>query len=519
MSRLIVCSEADLPSVNMRDALLRMHGWEDLGSAEGASYAAHGDDVMMTFPDTHIYHDGIDREAEAFGVKVDSVIVMSRHSSKSGRPALTAHPIGNYHQADFGGRPEAVVRADPAGMSDAVRRIHALNGDPEVQTCFEVTHHGPWLDRPTFYIEIGSDESHWGNVASAELLAHVISDLEPHPEYRALVGIGGGHYAPRFTEAVLASRVNFGHMIPNYQLEGRDDEDIARMIRGACAATGTDSVYIHRKSMKGPEEHRIADIAVSEGFETVKSKDFEPLRSVRVHERPVEGLSEDGLPELGDVPAVDHRDVDAGLPGDLHPEGVEDAGRGGVVLLVDQLAQASDVHPGDLLGVRVLAGIGGVHRVHRGGVDHAVGAHGAGDHHGDGVRCVPGLRPAHHHDPAGSGGACELLCGLGDAVGHVPERERQELGVEPGGPDAQDVELVGRPAELPPGGGVVARGAPSADDHGDLHAVLDGQQHLGESGYVIGIIASGDQNGPPNGDHDLVYGTTTTNVNYQAGLP
>lgn len=277
MSKLIVCSEADLPSVNMRASLLRMHEWEDLGSFDGSSYMSSGDCLMMSIPDMHIRHDGLDREAERFGIKVDSVIVMSRHSAKSGRPALTAHPIGNYHEAEHGGRPETLVRACPSEMTDAVRRIHEYNRDPGVQTCFEVTHHGPYLDKPTFYIEIGSDESHWGDMHSAELLAHVISDLEPHNEYPILVGIGGGHYAPRFTEAVLSSKVNFGHMIPNYQLEGRDDDDIARMVRDACEASGTDSVYVHRKSMKGPEAHRISDIVRSAGFDTVASKDFEPI--------------------------------------------------------------------------------------------------------------------------------------------------------------------------------------------------------------------------------------------------
>lgn len=277
MSKLIVCSEADLPSVNMRASLLRMHEWEDLGSFDGSSYMSSGDCLMMSIPDMHIRHDGLDREAERFGIKVDSVIVMSRHSAKSGRPALTAHPIGNYHEAEHGGRSETLVRACPAEMTDAVRRIHEYNRDPGVQTCFEVTHHGPYLDKPTFYIEIGSDESHWGDMHSAELLAHVISDLEPHDEYPSLVGIGGGHYAPRFTEAVLSSKVNFGHMIPNYQLEGRDDDDIARMVRDACEASGTDSVYVHRKSMKGPEAHRISDIVRSAGFDTVASKDFEPI--------------------------------------------------------------------------------------------------------------------------------------------------------------------------------------------------------------------------------------------------
>lgn len=97
MSRLLVCSEVDLPSVNMRAALLRMREWEDMGEADGASYISSGDDVMMSIPDMHIYREDLDKEAEAFGVKVDSVVVMSKHSAKSGRPALTVHPIGNYH--------------------------------------------------------------------------------------------------------------------------------------------------------------------------------------------------------------------------------------------------------------------------------------------------------------------------------------------------------------------------------------------------------------------------------------
>ena len=277
MSRLIVCSEADLPSVNMKKALLEMSEWEDMGASEGASFLSLGDDVMMTIPDMHIRHDWLDREAEAFGVRVDSVVVMSRHSAKSGQPALTAHPIGNYHEAAYGGLPETLMPSAPAEMSDALRRIRALNADPGVQTCFEVTHHGPLVGRPTFYIEIGSDESYWGNMGAARILARVITDIEPHPEYRPLVGVGGGHYAPRFTEIASGYRANFGHMVPNYQIEGRSDEDIARMVSDACRATGTDSVYVHRKSMKGAEARRIRDVVEAAGFEAVDSKDLEPL--------------------------------------------------------------------------------------------------------------------------------------------------------------------------------------------------------------------------------------------------
>lgn len=277
MSRLIVCSEIDLPSVNMRAALLRSGGWRAIGHAGDATYMERGDDVLMSIPGIHISRESLDREAEGFGIKVDSIVVMSKHSAKSGQPALTVHPIGNYHQADFGGRPETLVPSDPAAMSDALRRIRRYSTDPGVQVCYEATHHGPYVERPTYFIEIGSDASHWGDLRSADILARVIQEVEPHPEYRALVGVGGSHYTSRFTEAALRYKVNFGHMIPNYQLEGRDDDDIARMMLDACRASGTDSVYIHRKSMKGPEAHRMADIAVSAGLENVRSDAFEPL--------------------------------------------------------------------------------------------------------------------------------------------------------------------------------------------------------------------------------------------------
>lgn len=248
-----------------------------MGSDGTNSYRSYGDTVMMTIPDIHIRHEDLDKEAEAFGIKVDEVIVMSKHSAKSGRPALTAHPIGNYHENEFGGREGALVRANPALMTDALRHIVSTNDMEDTQTCFEVSHHGPWLEKPTFYIEVGSEQTHWENKHAAEILAHVIEDLDPHPEYPVAVGVGGGHYAPRFTEVALKFKVNFGHMLPNYQMENRDDEDIIRMMRLACDASGTKLIYLHRKSMKKPEERRISALVESAGYEQISSADLEPF--------------------------------------------------------------------------------------------------------------------------------------------------------------------------------------------------------------------------------------------------
>ena len=275
MSRLLVCSLPDLPSVNMKESLLSFHGWEDMGSEGDLSFVSYGDTVMVTIPDLHIYHEDLDKEVEGLGVKVDEVIVMSKHSAKSGQPALTAHPIGNFHENEFGGREGALVKANPALMTDALRRIVLRNDMPENQLCFEVTHHGPWLEKPTFFIEVGSVQEQWENKHAAEILAHVIEELDPHPEYPVAVGMGGGHYAPRFTEVALNYKVNFGHMLPNYQMEGRDDEDIIRMLRLACEASDTNLVYFHKKSVKKPEARRLSSLIESAGFEQIDSSCLE----------------------------------------------------------------------------------------------------------------------------------------------------------------------------------------------------------------------------------------------------
>ncbi|MBR1888981.1 MAG: hypothetical protein IJ810_03415, partial [Candidatus Methanomethylophilus sp.] len=92
-----------------------------------------------------------------------------------------------------------------------------------------------------------------------------------------VIGVGGGHYAPRFTELALSSKVNFGHMLPNYQMEGRSDEDVAASIRKATEASRTECVFIHRKSMKGSQATHLREMAESMGCEVMRSEDFEPL--------------------------------------------------------------------------------------------------------------------------------------------------------------------------------------------------------------------------------------------------
>jgi D-aminoacyl-tRNA deacylase len=279
MTRLLVCSEPDLPSVNMRDCLLRLRDWEDLGSDGAGSFLGCGDTIIMTTPVMHIRDDTLADRARAFGIDPDLMVVMSKHSAASAIPTLTVHPIGNYHGNEHGGRSEALVRSAPGPMSGALRMISSLNDTDEYNVSFEVTHHGPWTDVPTFYIEVGSEETHWSDVHAADILAHVIIENRDDDNVR-LIGFGGGHYAPRFTEICLGFKADFGHMLPSYQLKDADDGEVLRMIGDAAAATGTKCVYMHRKSFKKAEERRYSELLESAGYEIVSSKDLDPSGSL-----------------------------------------------------------------------------------------------------------------------------------------------------------------------------------------------------------------------------------------------
>ncbi|MDD4185515.1 MAG: D-aminoacyl-tRNA deacylase [Candidatus Methanomethylophilaceae archaeon] len=276
MRTLLVCSEPDAPSVNMKAALLRKEEWESAGSDGDASYLISERFAIMTIPELHIYAEGADSVARRT-VDFDNMVFLSRHKASSGIPTLPVHPIGNYRTADFGGKDETLCPASPHMMSATLRAMQKLNDTDIYTVSFEVTHHGPYTETPAFFIEIGSDEGRWGDLHAAEILTDALLQTETDDSNIVAIGIGGGHYAPRFSEAALSYRIDFGHMIPKYQIDGADEDEMVRMLTQASEMTGTKIAYIHRKSLKGPEERRIRDLVESQGMETVSSKDLDPI--------------------------------------------------------------------------------------------------------------------------------------------------------------------------------------------------------------------------------------------------
>ena len=189
---------------------------------------------------------------------------------KPRRPSLTVHPIGNPRGAEFGGQPETLVPSAPRWMTAALRGLRREAKGLPYNVTFEATHHGPYLTAPTFYIEQGSTEKEWADLAASRAIARVLLALEPLDAPIA-IGLGGGHYVPRHTDLALLRRIAFGHLIAAYALEGGSAHVIDQAVERTNGAT---LGYIHRKSLSKPEVRTYEEQLEAHGLRVVREADL-----------------------------------------------------------------------------------------------------------------------------------------------------------------------------------------------------------------------------------------------------
>lgn len=291
MSLLIVSSTEDPASTNIKESLFTQSTFEKTEySAYHHPIFQHQDmdDIyLMTLNTKTIITEGIeDAFIEETKQKIDQIIYISRHRSKTGEKALTVHPIGNYGPALFGGKPRYLCPSSPRLMAHLLRRIKAHSSQQAMphQVCFEVTHHGPATLAPTLFVEVGSNQEEWEKRKPAEIIASSLLDTLSGYHYESdlpkdipvLIGLGGGHYAPRFSDLVFAKNVSFGHMIPNYQVnDGNINSDI---IKQAIERTpNCQGCYIHKKGLKKSQVKEYSQLLDELEIPIISSKDLDDL--------------------------------------------------------------------------------------------------------------------------------------------------------------------------------------------------------------------------------------------------
>ncbi|CEG13072.1 putative D-tyrosyl-tRNA(Tyr) deacylase [groundwater metagenome] len=175
---------------------------------------------------------------DVIGGKIDLIIVASRHKSESKMPTLCVHSPGNFNDARQGGNERTLAIAPALYTREAIiefkKQQEQQQSLSEYDVTLEVTHHGPTLNFPIMFVEVGSSEEQWNDLNACEAAASVIKrlcnadiNIGNENKVNVAIGIGGNHYASKFTKILLNEEIAFGHIMPKYNF---NEEMIEQMI-------------------------------------------------------------------------------------------------------------------------------------------------------------------------------------------------------------------------------------------------------------------------------------------------
>jgi D-aminoacyl-tRNA deacylase len=162
-----------------------------------------------------IYAENLDKNIDA-----DLLIFATTHRSEKGVQSLTVHFPGNWKAAALGGK-EREIGIAPASLAKALYLGLKQRFDGTVTV--EATHHGPYLEKPSLFIEIGSSEEQWKDPVLGKIIAETLRDVVGKEQVcETVVALGGGHYPQEINKILERTRYAVGHMCPKYALADLD---------------------------------------------------------------------------------------------------------------------------------------------------------------------------------------------------------------------------------------------------------------------------------------------------------
>jgi D-aminoacyl-tRNA deacylase len=264
MTILIVASNKDMASLNIKKQILSYYNFSETAEnfQENPIYNSEisGREVkLITLNEESVYAQNITDYFE----NLDLVVFISRHSSESGTPTLSVHTPGNLGEAELGGLPRRVSVSPANPMRNALKAMQKLKDEMRLdyEVCYECTHHGPFLNVPAMFVELGSSLKQWNDLEAAEVVAHAaIKAISTFGEKdaKAVLGVGGPHYNSKFTRIALESETAFGHMIPKYAIPYTDAEILRQCVEKTLEKV--EYAVLDWKGIKGEHKAKLVEM-------------------------------------------------------------------------------------------------------------------------------------------------------------------------------------------------------------------------------------------------------------------
>jgi D-aminoacyl-tRNA deacylase len=203
----------------------------------------------------------VDTQALPLPSQVKLVIFVSRHKSESGTPTLSVHVPGNLGEASLGGLPRKISVSPASAMKEALKAMKEAQEEMmlEYEVSYECTHHGPSLDIPTMFVELGSSPKQWRSKSAAEAVARgALAAALNRRLYQTVIGVGGPHYNMRFTRMALETDTAFGHIIPKYAVSELDEEILRQCVKRSVEPV--EKAILDWKGIKGGDKEKLLNL-------------------------------------------------------------------------------------------------------------------------------------------------------------------------------------------------------------------------------------------------------------------
>jgi D-aminoacyl-tRNA deacylase len=203
------------------------------------------------------------------------------------------HAIGNFGKAEFGGREKTLCIAPSVYLKNIFNELSKNAQDSDYEASIEATHHGPYLEKPVLFVEIGSSEKEWidenaGNIIAKSIINIIKKDNnifneknliinnesmkkinnDENNNYESVFVIGGSHYNHVANKVMLKTDLAVGHICAKYNLENLDES----LIKEAMEKTIPKAkfVLLDWKGL-GKEKQRVVGILEKNNIEYKRS--------------------------------------------------------------------------------------------------------------------------------------------------------------------------------------------------------------------------------------------------------
>ena len=239
--------------------------------SSGRGAGSEGQNIKFHISDKEIIYVDVSKQEKG----TDFFIFASTHRSEQHNKTLTVHPIGNWNKADLGGKEKTLCTSSALIQKIAFLKLCELAKDTNYEVTLECTHHGPFLEKPCMFIEIGSSLGQWKDKNAAQIIAktiqHLLKDNHQIKKQEIAIGLGGPHYSNTFNKILLRTNIATSHICPKHMLPYLTEKILIEAIEKTQEKV--DFILLDWKGL-GTEKTRIINLLKELDLDYKKSKDL-----------------------------------------------------------------------------------------------------------------------------------------------------------------------------------------------------------------------------------------------------